>query len=270
MAAKKPLLPPGSRWNTLERSSARNKVEDSQPQNNGNEGARKLITSVSTNELMSLGDDNSHRKPPRSSSDDLLSHDKVHSGKPLPPTPPPTNKFRVVDGTNVDSTKPSISQRSRTTFVKPPPPPYRERNSPPVPNKSSKPPIVPRKIYPPTDEVNSQGKRPKPPLPRKPRTVHVIGHGGPAPVPLRKPNIGKPLELSGLLQKSDVHRQPLSPNRETQSKAIVNEINKSKPSLEKMLLSKSVDVGSASAVKDIECNDRPASMILPSQVLCPC
>ena len=268
MAAKKPLLPPGSRWNTLERSSARKK-EDSQLQDDGNEGARKLITSVSTDELASFGDNNSHRKPPRSSSDDLLSHDKVHSRKPLPPTPPLNNKFRV-EGTNVESTKPSISQRSATTFVKPPPPPYRERNSPPVPNKGPKPPIVPRKTYPQTDEVNSRDKRPKPPLPRKPRTVHVIGHGGPAPVLLRKPNIGKPLEPSGLLPKSDVHRQPLSPNRDTQSKAIVNEINKTKPSLEKMLLSKSMDIGSAAAVKDIECNDRPVSMILPSQVLCPC
>ena len=264
MAAKKPLLPPASRWNTLERSSVRKKVEDSQLQNNGNEVTRKLMTSVSTDELMALGDNDSHRKPPRSSSDDLLSHDKVHLGKPLPPTPPLNNKFRV-DGTNVDSAKPSISQRSPTTFVKPPPPPYRERNSPPVPNKALKPPIVPRKIYPQTDEVDSQHKRPKPPLPRKPRTVHVIGHGGPAPV-LRKSNIGKPLEPSGLLQKSDVLRQPLSPNRDTQSKAIA----KSKPSLEKMLLSKSMEIGSPAALKVIECNDRPASMILPSQVLCPC
>ena len=268
MAGKKPLLPPGSRWNTIERSSARQKLEDGQPQNNGNEVTRKLISSASTDEIMSLGDIKSHRKPPRSSSDDLLSHNKVHPGKPLPPTPP-LNKF---DGTNVD-TKLNISQRSPTTFAKPPPPPpYRERNSPQIPSQSPKPPIVPRKIYPQTDEVASQNKRPKPPLPRKPRTVHVTGHGGPAPVLLRKSNIGKSLEPSGLLQKTDVHRPPLSPNRDTQSKVKipVNEVNRSKPSLEKMIFTKSMDMGSAAAVKDIECNDRPASMILTSQVLCHC
>ena len=266
MAAKKPLLPPGSRWNTLERPLERKKVEDGQPQNNGSELTPKLITSVSTDELklVSLRDNNSHRKPPRSNSDDFLSHDKVHSEKPLPPTPP-LNKFRV-DGTNVDSVKPSIGQRS-PTVKPPPPPPYRERNTPQFSNKSPKPPIVPRKIHPKPDEVDSQDKRPKPPLPRKPRTVHVTG--GPALVLLRKPNIVKPLDPSRLLQKTDVHRPLHSPSKDSRSKVKipVNEVNESKPSLEKMSFSKSMDMSTGVAVRDIECNDRPVSMILTSQVL---
>lgn len=273
MAAKKPLLPPGSRWNTLEKCSERNK-EKEQPKNNGsevsNEVTPKLCTSVSTGEITSLCEEsNFHRKPQRSNSDDVLSHDKGIPRKPLPP-PPPLN--RKVDGTNVGS---SIAQRSSPYFEKPPPPPYKARNSPESPNKSPKPPIIPRKIRTRTDEVDSMDKRPKPPIPRKPRTVYASGRTG--PVLHRKPNVGGSvrIEPSGLLQKADVCRPPPNPNKDIQFrvKIPINEANKSKPSLEKMLLSKSVDTGAGVGVKDIPSpvgNERPASMILTSQVVCYC
>ena len=257
MAAKKPLLPPGSRWNILEKSKT---AVDDQGQNSGKEVSPKLIASVSTTELTTLCDNGSYRKPPRSNSDDLLSHDKTHSQKPLPPTPPLNVKFRVDAG----SAKP---QRSPTIPAKPPPPPppFRTRNSPQSPNKIPKPPIVPRKTL--SDEVDNQVKRPKPPLPRKPRTIHVAGRPGPVP---RKSNIGEPkhLEPSGLLQNlTDVHVSPqaLSPNRGNQSK-IQSPFNEPNKSLEKMLLSKSVDLDSRKAIKNVDNSDRPTSMILTSQV----
>ena len=256
MAAKKPLLPPGSRWNTLEKSKT---VIDDKAQDSGKEVSPKLIASVSTTELTTLCDNVSYRKPPRSNSDDLLSHDKTHSQKPLPPTPPLNVKFRI----DVGSAKP---QRSPTIPAKPPPPPppFRTRNSPQSPNRVPKPPIVPRKIHSTSDEVDTQVK-PKPPLPRKPRTVHVAGR----PV-LRKPNIGEPkhLEPSGLLQNTtDVHvsARALSPNRDNQSKIKIP-INESNKNLEKILMSKSIDLNTKTAVKNVDDSDRPTSMILTSQV----
>jgi len=146
--------------------------------------------------------------------DDISSHNKVVLRKPLPPTPPLNSK---VDGTNVDSTKCSIAQHSPTTCKKSPPPSKAENNSQP-PNKSPKPPIIPRKTYPVINQTDSTVRRPKPPLPRKPHTVYGSNRAGP-PVP-RKPNIisprlpttpnrdeqsrSKPLELSGLLQKTAI------------------------------------------------------------------
>ena len=270
MAAKKPLLPPGSRWNTLERSPARTK-ENEQPQNNiGNdEVTPKLFTSVSNDQLTSLSESNYYRKPPRSISDDLLSHDKGLPRKPLPPTPPLHGKGVR---TYVDSTKCNVAQSSPTNIEKPAPP-YRARNNPQSPNRSPKPPVIPRKVHSSADMEDPIDKRPKPPVPRKPRTVYASNKTDRPPLP-RKPNFSRsnPFEPSGPFQQTDVCRQPLNLSRENQSriKIPVNEAKKSKPSLEKMVLSKSVDTGIGLAVKDIPTpvsNDRPASMILTSQVL---
>lgn len=292
MAAKKPLLPPGSRRNILEKSPERKRAEDEQPQDNGNEIAPKLFTSVSTDQIASHC---SHRRPPRSSSDDMLHHDKVVSRKPLPPTPPLGSKDIKVDGTGVDS---NVAQRSPTTIAKPPPPPYRERNSPQLPNKSSKPPIAPRKVHtkPEIDEIDFIDKRTKPPLPRKPRTVYGGSRTGPA-VP-KKHNFA--LEPLAPLQTTGIHRSPTltptspntenlsklptSPNREAHSKLptspnreihfkvkhLINEANKSSKPLEKMLLTKNMEINTGAGVNDITSSvgsDRPSSMILTSQVI---
>lgn len=271
MATKKPLLPPGSRWNTLERSSTRTK-ENEQAKNNAgnevsNEGAPKLLTSVSTDQLTSLCESNYYRKPPRSISDDILSHDKGLPRKPLPPTPPLHSKG---DRTKVDSTNSVIAQSSPTNVEKPAPP-YRARNNPHVrsPNKSPKPPVTPRKTHSDANIEASTDKRPKPPIPRKPRTVYASNQTDRPPLPRRPDFSGsKPLEPPRPFQQTDVRR--LSPSRDNQSriKIPVNEANKSKP-LERMLLSKSVDTGMGVTMKDIPSpvsNDRPASMILTSQV----
>ena len=270
MATKKPLLPPGSRWNTLEKSSTRTK-ENEQAKNNAgnevsNERAPKLLTSVSTDQLTSLCESNYYRKPPRSISDDILSHDKELPRKPLPPTPPLHSKG---DRTKVDSTNSIIAQSSPTNVEKPAPP-YRARNNPHVrsPNKSPKPPVTPRKTH--SDaNIDTTDKRPKPPIPRKPRTVYASNKTDRPPLPRRPDFSGsKLLGPPRPFQQTDVWRLPPSRDNQSRIKIPVNEANRSKP-LERMLLSKSVDTGMGVAMKDVPSpvsNDRPASMILTSQV----
>lgn len=268
MAAKKPLLPPGSKWNNSDKSSVRNKSESDLLQNNeASEVPPKLFTSFSTDQLTSLCDNDVRRTPPRSTSDDFLRHDKVLSRKPLPPIPS-INKIDDTTGT-VDSAK---TTHSSTTSTKPVPP-YKARTSPTTPSKGIKPPILPRTVHS-TNSVKSsipeKPKPPKPPLPRKPHTVFAVNRTG-LPYP-RRPDIGesRPLEPPGLLQKTDTSRQYNS-NRVDQAKVVkvpVNEANKSKLALEKMLLAQSMEVGAATAIKDTSVgNDRPVSMILTSQVL---
>lgn len=368
MAAKKPLLPPGSRWKTLERSSELEK--DEKPQNNGEEVTDKVIsklfTSVSTDRLTSLCETNFHRRPPRSSSDDLLSHDRGIPRKPLPPTPPLNRKG---NGTNVDATKCSIAQRSPTNFEKPPrsnlgdlpnrgreiprkplpptpplnskvyrtnmdstkcniaqhspttfekpprasldclssrskdiprkplpptpplnskvdgikivssishcsptnieqpqPSPHKAKNNVQSPDKSPKPPVVPRKTYSKADsEGTSMDKKSKPPIPRKPHTVYATNKTGTA-YPRKLDICGsKPIEPPGLFQKTDICK-PLPDLNRGKVKIPLNEGNTTKLSLEKMLLTKSIEVSTGASTKDISINDRPTSMILTSQI----
>ena len=178
MSAKKPLLPPGSRWKTLDKThTPTSLIEDDDPQDYSQEATPQLTSPTGNTNRVKLS---SSPGSPRSrtlhtrwrSSDDLL---EIKNTSTLP------RSYESVDEEN-------------SPICNRPSPPIRPQNGSLV---SGKPLVVPRKM-----QTSPQGNRTKPPLPRKPRTVYATNRTGPAIPPKPRPP-PTPKKLSGLLKKSE-------------------------------------------------------------------
>ena len=177
MSAKKPLLPPGSKWKTLDKSQTppSTHLDDDNPQNISQGTTPQLIASPERVKLSSSPvSPRSHTLRSRwRSSDDLL-----------------------------DLKNTSTLPRSREPIDEDKSPIFDNRLSPPIkPHNGAvtdKPAIVPRKLL----QHSPPQVRTKPPLPRKPRTVYATNRTRPGIPPKPKPP-PTPRKPSGLLKKAE-------------------------------------------------------------------